>query len=112
MDSDYDPQTLLRTLWQKHLRAARERGNRELAELIGRPSPDDPWIVRRRNLEAVVRASLSELEHRAPRNNASFAFLRSPEPLNLLSSWTNEEVERVVSRSTMGVGPGEKQQTQ
>jgi diguanylate cyclase (GGDEF)-like protein len=112
MDGGYDPQALLRTLWQKHLRAARERGNRELGELIGKPSPEDPWTIRHRNLEAVVRASLSEFEHRAPHGEATLAFLRSPEPLNLLSSWTSEELERVVSRSITGVGPREKQQTQ
>jgi diguanylate cyclase (GGDEF)-like protein len=113
MDGRYDPQALLQTLWQKHLRAARERSNRELGELNGRPSTaDDQWAVRRRNLEAVVRASLSELEHRAPRNDATFAFLRSPETLDLLSGWAAAEIQRVVSCSVTGVGQREAQQTQ
>src|SRR3954468_8676532 len=100
MDGGYDPRVLLGSLWQKHLRAARERGNRELGELIGKDA--DPWTVRRRNLEAVLRAALSEFEHRAPRSDATFAFLRSPDPLELLNGWTEAEIQRVVSRSITG----------
>src|SRR4051812_28328886 len=101
MDGGYDPRVLLGSLWQKHLRAARERGNRELGELRGKDA--DPWTVRRRNLEAVIRASLSEFEHRAPRAEATIGFLRSPEPLELFTSWTDAEIQRVVARSTTGV---------
>jgi len=111
--SGYDPHALLLSLWQKHLRAARERVNRELGELIGRSGgAEDPWSVRRRNLEAVVRASLSEFEHRAPGGSATFAFLSAPQTLGQMAGWTQAEIERVVTRSTTGVGPREAQQTQ
>jgi diguanylate cyclase (GGDEF)-like protein len=109
----YDPQALLLSLWQKHLRAARERSNRELSEQFGKPGGrEDPWAVRRRNLEAVARASLSEFEHRAPRGSSTYAFLRDPQTLELISGWAVAEIQRVVLRSITGVGPREARETQ
>ncbi|HEX4386209.1 MAG TPA: GGDEF domain-containing protein [Myxococcales bacterium] len=109
----YDPAALLQSLWQKHLRAARERSNREMSEQLGKSGGmEDPWAVRRRNLEAVARASLSEFENRAPRGSSTYAFLRDPQTLELISGWSAAEIQRVVSRSVTGVGPREARETE
>jgi hypothetical protein len=117
VDAPFNPEDLLRALWLKHVRTARQTLGQELGNLIVKQAASGlridvgsllylRWDVERMHLEATIKATLADFDQRAEPSASTLAFLQGG-ATDLLAGWARTEARLLRFRDGGRIDPSE-----